>query len=141
MGFLQDLAGLVGLGGALGGLDEKVNEGRQPRFHGRDIARGATSAAFRPELLQKQKKRPMMGLAPRHGIAESTALGFAGMGRRPINPAQQMYPGSTNYGVPQDNMIDTSMGYLTNDQFNQGYTGQLQGGQYPQDFYGRLRVR
>lgn len=43
------------------------------------------------------------------------------------------FPGRTNYGVPQDNMIDTSMGYLTNDQFNQGATGRLQRQSNPMD--------
>ncbi len=58
-------------------------------------------------------------------------------------PANKFYPSRTNYGVPEDEMIDTSMGYLSPDQFNQGYRGQLQNrGFNPQEEYrNRLRVR
>lgn len=33
-------------------------------------------------------------------------------------PAQRDFPGRTNYGVPQDNMIDTPQGYVTREQYN-----------------------
>lgn len=33
--------------------------------------------------------------------------------------AQRDFPGRTNYGVPEDNMIDTPQGYITPQQYNQ----------------------
>lgn len=33
-------------------------------------------------------------------------------------PAERDFPGRTNYGVPQDNMIDTPNGYVTPAQYN-----------------------
>lgn len=55
-----------------------------------------------------------------------------------MSPAQAQYPGRTNYGVPEDNMIDTEMGYLTDDQFNQGIRG-VQAQAYPvQRLYGGM---
>jgi len=35
------------------------------------------------------------------------------------SPAQRDYPGRTNYGVPEDNMIDTPQGYITRQLYNQ----------------------
>jgi hypothetical protein len=48
-------------------------------------------------------------------------------------PSQKYFPNRTNYGVPEDNMIDTSMGYLNDDQFNQGMSGRFQGTVNPTD--------
>lgn len=33
-------------------------------------------------------------------------------------PAQRDFPGRTNYGVPEDNMIDTPSGYVKPEQYN-----------------------
>lgn len=33
-------------------------------------------------------------------------------------PSQRDYPGRTNYGVPEDNMIDTPQGYITPQQYD-----------------------
>lgn len=38
-----------------------------------------------------------------------------------LTPAQRDFPGRTNYGVPEDNMIDTPGGYITREQYNQRY--------------------
>ena len=34
-------------------------------------------------------------------------------------PAQRDFPGRTNYGVPEDNMIDSPQGYITRQQYNE----------------------
>ncbi len=121
------LMGLLG-GGMAGGAVKQVTQPQKKgmKLHGMNVVNGGgRSNIFRPELLQQ--RQPMQRIQP-----------------RPMMPASQFYLGSTNYGTPQDNMIDTSMGYLTDDQFNQGYTGQLQGGNpygSLQDYRNRLRVR
>ena len=40
-------------------------------------------------------------------------------------PSQRDYPGRTNYGVPEDNMIDTPNGYVTTQQYDQMQSPQL----------------
>jgi hypothetical protein len=74
---------------------------------------------------------------------DGSVLGaLQGMGQsrlvRPTQaPSDRFFPGNTNFGVPQDNMIDSSMGYLTPPQFDQvmnsamgerGYMNPVQGG-------------
>jgi hypothetical protein len=74
---------------------------------------------------------------------DGSVLGaLQGMGQsrlvRPTQaPSDRFFPGNTNFGVPQDNMIDTSMGYMTPPQFDQvmnsamgerGYMNPVQGG-------------
>ncbi len=48
-----------------------------------------------------------------------------GMGAQPntyggaSSAAQRDFPGQTNYGVPEDNMIDTPDGYISREQYDQ----------------------
>lgn len=102
------------------GLDNGAVGQAKKGAAGAAIGGGVGSARkMKPKIPPKRQKLPMEKMLPMKPYA---------------NPAQPQFPGRTNYGVPQDNMIDTSMGYLTNDQFNQGATGRLQRQSNPMDF-------
>lgn len=129
IGFRDLLESLMmgGVGGAVKGAAKQATQPQNNRLkiHGMNVVNGGgRSNINRPELLQY--RRPMQ-------YAQ----------RKPMqDPARELYPNRTNYGVPQDNMIDTSMGYLTDDQFNQGFTGQYQGSNpYIEDLDTRFKLR
>lgn len=42
-----------------------------------------------------------------------------------MRPSDRDYPGKTNYGVPEDNMIDTANGYVTRGQYDQMYANKI----------------
>ena len=56
--------------------------------------------------------RKLLGIAPKQ---QKPLREYA----KPITaPSQKDFPGRTNYGVPQDNMIDTPGGYITRQQYD-----------------------
>lgn len=103
--FLEDVSmGLIGGGvGGAGGLKP------QPQQWQQRIGGGGVPTSPSSQMLQN-----ISTMQQNHQYAQPTDF------------AQMYYPGRTNYGVPQDNMIDTSMGYITPEQFNQAMSGRLQ---------------
>lgn len=59
--------------------------------------------------------KKLLGLQPQQKVAPK--LSKLPM-KQYMQPAQRDFPGKTNYGVPQDNMIDTPNGYITPEQYN-----------------------
>jgi len=49
---------------------------------------------------------------------QNAELGGEYMPAQPISPAQRDFPGRTNYGVPEDDMIDTPRGYVSHAEYN-----------------------
>lgn len=66
--------------------------------------------------------KPATRTAKKAGSGAARAKRFAGTQQkaRPMTPSQRDYPGRTNYGTPQDNMIDTPGGYVTPEQYDRG---------------------
>lgn len=82
------------------------------------------------ELLGAGQAKPAMKKG-----AKMKPMKIGGASRR-MTPSQRDFPGETNYGVPEDNMIDTKMGYIQPQQYDQlvnssqgerGYLNPLQG--------------
>ena len=59
----------------------------------------------------EQPQRQMKQAKPMRAVAQGVARGA-------VTPAQRDFPNKTNYGVAEDNMIDTPEGYITPQQYN-----------------------
>ena len=73
--------------------------------------------------------RKLLGIAPKQ---QKPLREYA----KPITaPSQRDFPGKTNYGVPQDNMIDTPGGYITPQQYDKNLmtNGYIRGAKYEDD--------
>lgn len=87
------------------------------------IQGGDTYISQRPENLGVRYKKygPLSIIdGPATHESKKAALANRKAGYEPqMTPAQRDFPGRTNYGVPEDNMIDTPQGYVTAEQYNQ----------------------
>jgi len=84
-----------------------------------------------------KKGSPAKSVMPGGMLEALQGMGQSRLVRPTQAPSDRFFPGNTNFGVPQDNMIDTSMGYMTPPQFDQvmngamgerGYMNPVQGG-------------
>lgn len=127
---LMSLVGGEGAGQATKGIDKKgkksisgYNFGGGGAMHRQPGEIGGRR--FDPSLLEYRQPMQYAHKQPMAGSMDN------------LDPYQKDFPGRTNYGVPEDNMIDTRMGYMKPEQYDQvmnsargerGYMNPVQGG-------------
>ena len=74
----------------------------------------------------------MLNLRKLLGIAPKQQKPLREYAKPTTAPSQRDFPGKTNYGVPQDNMIDTPGGYITPQQYDKNLmtNGYIRGAKY-----------
>jgi len=116
------VSGAVQRGAVEGGLEaaRQFTQSDPEYYRGR-----ATNEAQAQQMVNDYRERQYPGVKPLFPKQPREKRPYQPREKMPYHqglqvqtPSQRDYPGRTNYGVPQDNMIDTPQGYITRQQYD-----------------------